>query len=74
MHTTTAYERREALTESELVRLRAALADEVERYQVAIRGYDEEKLHEFGQPHLSKLQKRVDVVSELLRQRGVGIA
>ena len=74
MHITTAYERRETLSESELVRLRAALADEVERYEVAIRGYNEDKMREFGQPYLLKLQKRVDVVSELLRQRGIGIA
>ena len=69
MHTQTAYERRENLSENELVRLKSALIDEVERYTVGIRGYDEDKMTRYGEPFLRRLQERVDVVSALLSQK-----
>ena len=60
MHTQTAYERRETLTDNELERLRFALVDEVERYLDCIRGYSTEKMETYGKPYLEKLQARVD--------------
>ena len=69
MHSSTAYERRETLSTNELARLESALMVEVERYKDAIRGYDAEKMQRFGKPFLRTLQERVDVVTDLLRQR-----
>jgi hypothetical protein len=69
MHITTAYERREALSDNDLARLQSALMDEVERYKDAIRGYDAEKMRLRGAPFLHKLQERVDLVTALLTQR-----
>lgn len=59
MHSTTAYERRTTLCLNELERLRVALADEVERYRIEIRGYTPEKMVQFGTPYLAKLEARV---------------
>ena len=43
-----------------------ALADEVERYRIAIRGYTPEKMAQFGTPYLAKLEARVaDVDKEI---------
>src|SRR4051794_21956918 len=69
MHTMTAYERRDTLSDNDLARLRSALIDEVDRYRKAIRGYEAEKMQLFGEPYLRKLQTRVDVVSDLQRER-----
>ena len=62
MHTTTAYERRESLSNNELERLVMALQDEVDRYLIAIRGYDAEKMAKYGKPYLEKLEARVTAV------------
>lgn len=69
MHTTTAYERRDRLSDNDLARLKSALVGELHRYQEAIRGYNAEKMLQFGEPYLRKLEARVDVVSDLQRQR-----
>lgn len=66
MHNTTAYERRTTLSIGQLERLRAQLVDEVEKYQVAIRGYSPEKLSGHGTPHLAKLQARVAEIDGLI--------
>lgn len=72
MHVMTAYERREALSDDDLVRLQAALADEVERYRVAIQGYSPDKMREHGVPFLAKLEERVAEVNRILTSRGAG--
>ncbi|TPG42971.1 hypothetical protein EAH79_03850 [Sphingomonas koreensis] len=69
MHTTTAYHRREALTDNELENLRAALVDEVSRYKIAIAGYNTEKMRQFGEPYMAKLQAKVADVISLQQQR-----
>ena len=66
MHILTAYERRASLSPSELSRLEAALADDVERYRVATRSYTPEKLSRYGQPHLAKLEARLADVRQLI--------
>lgn len=66
MHSTTAYERRASLSLNELDRLRVTLAEEVERYRTAVRGYSPEKMAQFGAPYLTKLEARVaDVEKEI---------
>ena len=70
MYVITAFERRATLTLSELSRLEAALADDVERYREAIRGYPATKMQQYGQPHLSKLQGRLEEVRRLIVERG----
>lgn len=69
MHIITAYERRESLSTDDLGRLRSALADEVERYRVSIRGYAPEKMRDYGAPFLAKLEGRVAEVSRILASR-----
>ena len=69
MHTMTAYDRRETLSNDDLVRLKSALADEVGRYRVAIRGYSPEKMRQFGTPYLTKLEARVEEVDRILKRR-----
>ena len=71
MHTTTAYHRREALTDNELENLRAALVDEVSRYKLAVAGYSQEKMRQFGEPYMANLQAKVADVITLQRQRAL---
>lgn len=66
MHNTTAYERRTSLSLGQLERLRAQLVDEVEKYQVAIRGYSPEKIAGHGAPYLARLQARVAEIDGLV--------
>lgn len=46
-----------------------ALADEVERYRIAIRGYTPEKMAQFGTPYLAKLEARVADVDKEIADR-----
>ena len=69
MHTSTSFERRESLADHDLERLRLALVDEVDRYLVAIRGYEPEKMDRHGKHYLADLQERVAVVERLQRSR-----
>jgi septum formation topological specificity factor MinE len=69
MHTSTAYDRRETLTESQLERLRAELMAEVDRYRDAIRGYSQEKMARYGSPYLAGLEAQVAEVERLLAIR-----
>lgn len=71
MHTMTAYDRRETLSDNDLVRLKSALVDEVDRYRDAIGGYSPEKMEQFGAPYLAKLQGRVEEVERLYNQRAI---
>jgi hypothetical protein len=64
-----AYDRRESLSDAELERLLAALKDEVDRYQFAIRNYPPERMKSHGEPFLAKLQERVDNVQRLISER-----
>jgi len=64
-----AYARRSALSENELERLLAALKDEAERYRYASRNYPRERMVQYGQPFLSKLEERIVEVDRLLRER-----
>jgi hypothetical protein len=69
MHIITAYERRETLSSDDLIRLKSALADEVDRYRVAMRGYSPEKMREHGAPFLANLEGRLEQVSRILAAR-----
>ena len=69
MHSTTAYERRTTLSLNELERLRVTLANEVERYRIAIRGYTPEKMAQFGAPYLAKLEARAADVDKEIADR-----
>jgi hypothetical protein len=69
MHTTTAFGRRERLTDEELARLSSALKDELDRYKIAIRGYTPEKIERYGKPYLQKLEDRVAEVERLRQGR-----
>jgi hypothetical protein len=70
MHASTAYARRETLSQNELLRLKQALLDEILKYREAIRGYSSEKMERYGKPHLAKLEERVSEVERLLSLRG----
>jgi hypothetical protein len=65
----TAYQRRETLSDSELERLRAALAVEVARYLDAIQNYPPDRMEQYGKPHLARLEGRVAEVDRLLTNR-----
>ena len=69
MHSSTAYARRETLSDDELDRLLAALKNEVARYREAIRGYSPEKMAKHGQPFLDKLMARVTEVERVQAAR-----
>ena len=62
-----AYERRTTLSDAELLRLLAALKDEVERYRYAIRNCPPDRMERYGKPFLAKLEVRVEVVQHLVQ-------
>ncbi len=63
------YVERDKLSDHDLERLRAALADEVERYEYAIRNYPPDRMDQYGRPYLAKLREKVDVVDTLILSR-----
>lgn len=60
---------RESLSDRDLNRLRAALADEIERYQFDIRNYPPERMEKYGAPFLAKLKEKMVAVEQLIRNR-----
>ena len=69
MHAETAYQRRETLSDTELERLRVALANEVARFRDVIRNYPPDRMERYGQPYLARLEERVVEVDRLLASR-----
>ncbi len=69
MHWTTAFDRRESLSDNELDGLLYALKDQVDRYKAAIRGYTPEKMERYGTPYLEKLEARVAEVERVRQGR-----
>lgn len=69
MHSETAYQRRDTLSDTELERLREALQINVTRYQDAIQNYSPDKMEQHGKPYLAELQARVAEVDRLLANR-----
>ena len=63
------YLERDKLSDHDLERLRAALADEVERYAYAIRNYPPDRMDQYGRPYLAKLREKVTVVDTLILSR-----
>ena len=66
-----AYAERESLSDHDLERLRASLIDQVQRYEVAIRGYSPDKMEKHGQPFLTKLHQKVTDVDAVISARGM---
>lgn len=64
-----AYTERENLSDRDLERLRAALADQVRRYEYTIRNYPPDRLEKHGQPFLSGLLEKVAHVDALIASR-----
>ena len=64
-----AYQKRETLSDRDLGGLRADLANQILRYQEAIRGYSPKKMAQFGKPIVSRLQGKLAVVDALIATR-----
>ncbi len=69
MHVTTAYHRREELTDKELQWLHTALQEEAESYRFGIRNYPPDRMEKYGVPYLAKLEAKVAAVESILRKR-----
>ena len=70
MHIERAFAERESLSDRDLERLRAALADQVQRYEHAIRHFPPDRMDTHGRPFLVRLRRKVDMIDSLLRARG----
>lgn len=64
-----AYTERESLSDRDLERLRAALADQAQQYEYAIRNYPPDRMEKHGQPFLSRLLEKVAHVDALITRR-----
>lgn len=64
-----AYTERESLSDRDLERLRAALADQVQEYDYAICNYPPDRMEKHGQPFLSRLLEKVAQVDALITRR-----
>lgn len=64
-----AYVERESLSDRDLERLRAGLADQVQRYEYAIRNYPPDRMEKHGRPFLNKLREKVAIVDALITNR-----
>ncbi|WP_230483602.1 hypothetical protein [Sphingomonas sp. Leaf21] len=64
-----AYVERESLSDRDLERLRASLADQVQRYEYAIRNYPPDRMEKHGRPFLDKLREKVAHVDALITSR-----
>lgn len=64
-----AYAERESLSDNELERLRAGLADQVQRYEQTIRNYPPDRMERHGRPFLNRLREKVDAVDALIANR-----
>ena len=67
-----AYVERESLSDNDLERLRAGLADQVQRYQYTIRNYPPDRMERHGLPFLTGLREKVAVVDALIATRANG--
>jgi hypothetical protein len=64
-----AYAERESLSDCDLERLRAGLADQVQRYEDAIRNYPPDRIEKHGRPFLNGLLEKVARVDALIFSR-----
>lgn len=64
-----AYVERETLSDRDLERLRAGLADQVQRYEYAIRNYPPDRMEKHGRPFLNELREKVARVDALIARR-----
>jgi hypothetical protein len=64
-----AYAERESLSDRDLERLRASLADQIQHYEEAIRGYSADKMEKHGRPFLTRLRQKVADVEATIASR-----
>jgi hypothetical protein len=64
-----AYVERESLSDRDLERLRAGLADQVQRYEDAVRSYPPDRMEKHGRPFLNEPRERVAHVDALITSR-----
>lgn len=67
-----AYTERDRLSDRDLGRLRASLVDQVQRYEVSIRGYSPDKMEKYGSPFLAHLRQKVADVDATITARETG--
>lgn len=51
-------------TQAQLEHLLQLAKDEVDRYQRIVQNYPPDRMEQYGRPHIQKLQRVVDVISQ----------
>lgn len=64
-----AYIERERLSDRDLERLRAGLADQSQSYEYAIRNYPPDRMEKHGRPLLNALREKIAHVDALITSR-----